>query len=427
MNRFEDLFDAGQPADELETALREMFARREADITEPARPRADGEPPVTLRPPWADRVAELPGGRTGTLLAAAVVALLVLGSVLGVRSLSHHGSPAATQPTPSAPTVSVPAPSPSPTGSPTTPVPGCPLPASWTAALATGAIAVDQPVNAPVTAGPDGSFLMWQAATGPGPGGETDFTHQELAIFDRAGHGTTIWQAADPIHDYVDYSPDSAISADWVVFGLTRPQNLAAHGVAAWNRSTGQLSTVHLLSAAEQNANLVIAFDPIVIGDTAYWIEQKYGDDAPPDIGEPVVAGRPTQHPAGGAGEPAGRGGFRRGIASWPAGHRGRDADRGTRPGRAGVRAGRRHRYLVRLGRDHVALAGHPRRVGAAAELASRVRPEPPTPLRTRRWPPRGSGRSSASPTPMSCTTPATAARCGCRPACSSCWSPAAT
>ena len=65
-----------------------------------------------------------------------------------------------------------------------------------------------------------------------------------------------------------------------MVFGLSRSQNLAAHGVAAWNRSTGQLTTVRLLTAAEQNADRVIDFDPIVIGDTAYWIEQKYGDDA---------------------------------------------------------------------------------------------------------------------------------------------------
>jgi hypothetical protein len=278
MNRSDDLFDADQPADELETALRQMLARRSDDITEAATMRPGTDDPVPLIPRLANRATDVPGGLPGTLLAAAVVALLVLGSVLGVRGLSHHRSPAATLPSPSAPTVSSPAPSPSPTGSSSTPAPGCPLPANWTAALATGAIAVDQPQNYPVSAGPDGSFLMLQSATGPGPGGETDFTHQELAIFDRSGHGTTIWMAADPAHDMVDVSPDSATSSHWVVYGLTASQNLAAHGVVAWNRTTGQTSTVRLLSQSELGANTVIDFDPIVVGDTAYWIEQKFND-----------------------------------------------------------------------------------------------------------------------------------------------------
>ncbi|HET6211089.1 MAG TPA: hypothetical protein VFD94_11930 [Jatrophihabitans sp.] len=274
MTRFDDLFDS-QPADQLEAELRRLLAVREADITEPARPRLAGEQ-LELPAHRTHRISELPGGRTGTLLAAAVVALLVLGSALAARGLEHRNSGPAGQPTLSSP---IGQPTPSPTPSRITGSKGCPLPASWASALAGGKIAVDQPQNQPVSAGPDGTFLMLQTATGQ-VAGQIDFTHQELAVFDRNGHGTTIWTAADPAHDYVDVSQDSATSADWVVYGLTRSQNLAAHGVVAWNRATGQSTTVRLLSAAEESANTVIDFDPIVIGDTAHWIEQKYGDNA---------------------------------------------------------------------------------------------------------------------------------------------------
>jgi len=156
---------------------------------------------------------------------------------------------------------------------------------------------VDQPQNHPVSAGPSGSFLMLQTATGQ-VAGQTDFTHQELAIFDRNGHGTTIWTAVDPVHDYVDVSPDSAASTGWVVYGLTRSQNLAAHGVVAWNRATGQATTVRLLSTAEESGNTVIAFDPIVAGNTAHWIEQKYGDDAHQTlVSQPLPAGQRSTRP----------------------------------------------------------------------------------------------------------------------------------
>jgi hypothetical protein len=263
MNRFDDLFDADQPADELEDALMEMFARRSADITEPAALRAGTDAPVPLIPRLASRAADVPGGLPGTLLAAAVVALLVLGSVLAVNGLSHRHNPAANQPTPSGPTVS----SPAPTASPTAKSASCPLPASWLAAINASTVPVDQPQNRPVSAGPDGTFLMLQ----------TSFTHDELAIFDRSGHGSTIWQAADPVHDFVDVSPDSATSAAWVVFGLTRSQNLADHGVVAWNRASGQSTTIRLLSASEEAANTVIDVAPIVADNTAYWIEHRFG------------------------------------------------------------------------------------------------------------------------------------------------------
>ncbi|HJQ03293.1 MAG TPA: hypothetical protein VJ851_16980 [Jatrophihabitans sp.] len=293
MTRFDEQFDTGQPADGLEDELRRMLARREADITEPAGLRPGTDAPVPVIPRLASRASDVPGGLPGTLLAAAVVTLLVLGSVLGARSLSRHHSPAATQPTPSGSAISSPAPSPSATAKSTS----CPLPASWAAALSGGRIAVDQPQNYPVSAGPDGTFLMLQTATGQ-VGGETDFTHQELAIFDRNGHGTTVWQAADPVLDNIDISPDSATSANWVVFGLRGPQSLAAHAVAAWNRSTGHLTTVRLRTSAEQAEDLVIDFDPIVVGDTAHWIEQKYGDDAHQTlVSQPLPDGQRSTQP----------------------------------------------------------------------------------------------------------------------------------
>jgi hypothetical protein len=279
MTRFDGPFDTEQPADGLADELRRMLARREADITEPARPRMADER-LALPPHRTHQVVELPGGWTGTLLAAAAVVLLVLGSVLAIRAFGPSSAPTTNQPGTSgpAPSSAVPSASSSPSSSPSPVRTACAFPPAWSAAISAGLIAVDQPQNYPISAGPDGSFLMLQSATGPGPGGETDFTHQELAIFDRSGRGTTIWTAADPAHDEVDVSPDSATSRHWVVFGLSREQNQAAHGVVAWNRASGSSTTVRLLSAAEQAANTVIAFDPIVVGDTAYWIEQPYPD-----------------------------------------------------------------------------------------------------------------------------------------------------
>ena len=42
---------------------------------------------------------------------------------------------------------------------------------------------------------------------------------------------------ADRVVRFVDVSPDSALSAGWAVFGLTRTQNLAAYGVAVLTRA----------------------------------------------------------------------------------------------------------------------------------------------------------------------------------------------
>jgi hypothetical protein len=284
MTRFDSLFGTDQPADGLEDELRRMLAVRENDITEAARPALDGEQ-LPLPAQRTVRFTELPGGRTGTLLAAAVVALLVLGSVFAIRGLRSQQAPPAGLP--STPTLSAPRPTPTPTR-----ITSCPLPASWATALVAGRIAVDQPQNYPISAGPDGTFLMQQSATGQ-VAGQTDFTHDELAIFDRNGDGITIWTAADPVHDMVDVSPDSATSANWVVYGLTASQNLAAHGVVAWNRVTGQSTTVRLLNTAEQHANTVIDFDPIVVGDTAYWIEQNFQDTTHQTlVSQPLPAGQ---------------------------------------------------------------------------------------------------------------------------------------
>ena len=77
-----------------------------------------------------------------------------------------------------------------------------------------------------------------------------------------------------------------------MVFGLTRTQNQAAHGVVAWNRASGSSTTLRLLSPAEEAANTVIDFDPIVVGDTAYWIEQAYSGPAHQTlVAQPLPAG----------------------------------------------------------------------------------------------------------------------------------------
>jgi hypothetical protein len=207
-----------------------------------------------------------------TLLAAAVVLLLCGASALGVNALARRHSGSTVPPAHG----TAPSPTPRPTTKPTTTTSAaasCPLPQSWRTAIQAGVVPVDQPLNQPVSAGPDGIFLMMQQAIS-----DNDFSHDELAIFDAQNHGTTIWQAADPVHDFVTVSPDSAISAGWVVYGVTRSQNLADHAVRAWNRQDGSTTDVRTLSTAEEAANLVIEFSPIVAGNTAYWIEHRFND-----------------------------------------------------------------------------------------------------------------------------------------------------
>ena len=97
MTRFDGPFDTDQPADELADELRRMLARREADITEPARPRMEDER-LALPPHRMHQVVELPGGWTGTLLAAAAVVLLVLGSVVAIREFGPSSAPTTNQP-----------------------------------------------------------------------------------------------------------------------------------------------------------------------------------------------------------------------------------------------------------------------------------------------------------------------------------------
>lgn len=266
-----DIFDFGteRSSGELEQALRDTLLRRSHDITAAAALPSSSERAVLLQKAPARKTDSAPGGRRVTLLAAAVVVLLCGASAVGVDALARRHSGGNSVP-PAHSTV----PAPRPTATPTTNgVASCPLPQGWRTAIEAGVIAVDQPLNQPVSAGPDGTFLMTQQAISG-----NDLSHDELAIFDTDGHGRTIWQAADPKHDYVSVSLDSAISANWVVYGLTRSQNLADHGVRAWNRQDGSTVDVRTLSAAEEAANLVIDFSPVVVGDTAYWVEHEFTD-----------------------------------------------------------------------------------------------------------------------------------------------------
>lgn len=293
--------------DELAGALRQLFERRSTDITEAspfsldtAAARSaelaedadwDGDGTVVhrLSERWLGRADSAPGGLAVSLMAAAAVLLLVLGSLLAAQAIGRHTGRAANQPGNSGrPAISDTTPTATP--APVQPL-DCPWQAGWAQRIATGTVRVDQPQNYPMAGFTDGSFLMVQSAST----GQQD-THRELAIFDRSGHGTTIWQASDPMHEFVDVSPDSAMSDHWVVFGLTRSQSLADFGVAAWNRSSRQLTVVRTQSPADIAADNIVDFDPIVVGDTAYWIEQKFSDSAHQTlVAQPLPTGTPTR------------------------------------------------------------------------------------------------------------------------------------
>ncbi len=268
--------------DDLEARLRAMFDAEAAtvvaapDLTGTSAP---GNPPL--------RLVGRHHRRNVVLLAAAAVVAVVVGVALAGTGLSTDGTkaPVGTQPTiTSSATVPV-------STRASSPAPGstctAAMPTSWQRAIDAGRLTLDQQVNAPDGSGPDGYLLLAQQSMGQ-VGGETDAVHDEIALFDPAGHGTTLWTSPDPAHDTADADRDSALDARWAVFGVTASQNLGGpHEMIAYDRS-GSSGPITFLqeSQAVRTAGQLTTTEPIVVGDVAEWIE---GDWSHPNGVEHII------------------------------------------------------------------------------------------------------------------------------------------
>jgi hypothetical protein len=246
--------------DDLEQALADTLAQRAASIQ---------------TTPTYDLVSApaRTGGPRGAIMLTGIAAAAVLAVVVTLLVVRSGPSDQPTGRTTS--TASEPAPSTSPTNVAITRT--CVVSTKDLDALIAGSrIRVDQPRNVAVGTGPDGAVLLMQSAVAAAPGQSEGLRHNELAIFDRAGRGRTVWTAADPATDIADVDPAAAVSANWVVLGTRRGQQLADRQIFGWNRSTGQLQAIPPLNGVPLADDDSLSV-PIVIGNVAYWIQQRYG------------------------------------------------------------------------------------------------------------------------------------------------------
>jgi hypothetical protein len=245
---------------DLESSLSAMFTDRATDVTHPP----------ALADPGKDASNHSRSRNMTPLAAAAAVVVVAGGAVVGAGlAHRHHGSSGPAAPRATSTVVAAAARS-------------CPMPASWQHAIDVGRIPVDQPQNTPISLGANGSVLMVQS---------NGSKHDEIAVFDQANHGVTIWKSADPTHLQAVAGPNS-MNTDWVVFGVTGTQNLGIpHVLYAYDRSTGKLRTIESVDVAKN----VMLSDPIVVDDTVEWIQGTFSHgDTNRIIGQNLRSGART-------------------------------------------------------------------------------------------------------------------------------------
>jgi len=259
-----------QKLDEFEREVQAMFARRVADV---------GDAPE-IRLPDPDRTrTSATSDKSGTLIrqlsiAAAVVALVatVGGSAVAINNARSHDKSA----------VPVNTGSPSPATSTTAHVPSkaCvrPTPPTWQAAIDAGALRLDQPANSVISADPTSGDMLLLQGNPSTDGSNKVFTSSEIAVFDRAGHGLTIWDSeqAKPA-ELAGAAASGAISDRWIVFGLRYPQNLGGpHTLLVYDRVSRQTGVLSQLTDAQLQAGKSTRSMPVLVGDSAYWLEGRW-------------------------------------------------------------------------------------------------------------------------------------------------------
>jgi hypothetical protein len=260
----------------LEDRLTELFQQRAATVTR-ARPVDFGSEPGSIREaPAGPKRVRLGTHRQnlGVLAAAAAVFVATAATVLGIQANRH-------QPAPPLGTGSHPVSTPtaSPTSIPTSSARAkscvAAMPASWRQAITAGAVPVDRALNSVVSAnGGTGDYLVVQGNEPP-PQTSTIYSDVELALFHGA-IGRTIYTPTVST-DIPVADPTGAITADWVAFAVTRPQNLGyTYKVMLYDRSSGTITTLAEWTEQESLRNRVFLGSPVIAAGKVYWLSGTF-------------------------------------------------------------------------------------------------------------------------------------------------------
>ena len=294
--------------DDLERRLTELFQQRASTVTR-ARPVDFGSGEGPRKPAGLQQVRL--GGRWqnfAVLAAAAAVFVAIAATVLGIQANRH-------QPTPPVNTGSHPVSTPtaSPTGTqpddapPEAPQPdkACLAPARWRQAIeGGGTVPVDRKLNTVVSVnGATGHYLVVQGNEPP-PQTSAMYSDVELALFHGAT-GPAIYTPAKgsdiPVAD-----PTGAITADWVAFAVTRPQNLGfTYKVMLYDRSRDSTTTLAEWTEQESLRNKVFIGSPVIAAGKVYWLSGVFDKPAATileswDLGRRSAAGSvPAANAAG--------------------------------------------------------------------------------------------------------------------------------
>ena len=262
--------------DDLERRLAELFQERASTVTR-ARPVHFGSGEGSQQPPADPRQARF-GTRLqyfGVLAAAAAVFVAIAATVLGIQA--NRRQPAPPLGTASHP-VSTPTASPTSTPPSTAPAKSCVavMPASWRQAIAGGTVPVDRTLNTVVSAnGSTGDYLVLQ---GNEPSGQTSaiYSDVELALFHGAT-GRTIHTPASSSIGIPTADPTGAITAGWVAFAVTLPQNLGyTYKVMLYDRGSGSSTTLAEWSEQEILRNKAFIGSPVIAAGKVYWLSTVY-------------------------------------------------------------------------------------------------------------------------------------------------------
>lgn len=240
--------------DDLERRLTELFEQRAAAVTQ--------APPVELssgrsnrKAAGSRRVRPVRLGRRmenlGLIAAAAAVFLVIAGTVLGIQRL-HAGQDAQLAPAAPASALSC--------------DPGA-APASWRRAIEAGKFTVDRELNSVISAnGGTGDYLALQGKI---------YSDLVLALF-QGYEGRDIYTPKG-VDDIPRADPTGAISADWVAFAVTTPQDVSSsYQVLLYERRTGLTRTLAGMPQENGSQGRSVMRPPVIAAGKVYWLTTVY-------------------------------------------------------------------------------------------------------------------------------------------------------
>ena len=251
--------------DEFERRLTELLRQRAATVTQvrqfdigPADDRRQATGAGRDRRRWQ---------HLGVLAAAAAVFVAVAGTIVAIQpSRPRTARPVGTSTS-----------TPTSTPASTAPAKSCvaAMPVSWRQAITAGTVPVDRTINSVVSAnGATGDYLAVQGNEPP-PQTSAVYSDVELALF----HGATGRSIYTPSSSsgIPTADPTGAITADWVAFAVTRPQNLGyTSKVMLYDRGSGSSTTLAEWTEQEIVHNKVFIGSPVIAAGKVYWLTSVY-------------------------------------------------------------------------------------------------------------------------------------------------------